>query len=326
MSKKKIIVFVLILILLLPLWMWLAWLLTPKKKLVVAIIDKTVMTKDGQEHVSFTWILDHERFTKNKTKLYKAGNDYFGFFPLDNENFRIKGLERFSPDMLEKLSNDADMTYFTDTYGIYRNEWYVKKNVEERSNIIYGGMSEQDITFLRNMKAKHKLIITEFNTIGSPTSAGIRSEFENMFGLKWSGWTGRYFSSLDTTINTELPKWLITNYKNEHAGQWPFHNSGIAFVNNFDYVVVIEEKTHLTDAMTYIESNLYGQEKFGLPRRIKYPYWFDIMQVDTSVNKIIAGFRINVNDSGESELKKNNIPVQSAHLPSVPFSASLLKN
>ncbi len=308
MNKKRFLLLVLIIIVFLPFWMWLAWLLTPKKKMVVAIIDKTVMTKDGQEHVSFTWILNHERFTKNKTKLYKAGNDYFGFFPLENENFRIKGLERFSPAMLDKLSNDADMTYFTDTYGIYRNEWYVKKNIEERSNIIYGGMSEQDITFLGDMKAKHKLIITEFNTIGSPTTPDIRFKFENMFGLKWSGWTGRYFSSLDTTVNTELPKWLINNYRNEHSGQWPFHNAGIAFVNNSDFVVVIEEKTQLTDAMPYIKSYRYGREKLGLPRQFKYPYWFDIMQSDSSVNKIVAEFSLTPNSAGEAELSQNNIP------------------
>lgn len=314
MNKKKIILFLLLAIVLLPLWMWLAWLLTPKKKMIAAIIDKTVMTQDGQEHVSFTWILNHERYTKSKTKLYKTSDDYYGFFPLEKENFRLKGLERFSPDMLEKLSNDADLVYFTDTYGIYRNEWYVKKNVAERSGIVYGGMSEQDIALLQNMKAKHKLIITEFNTIGSPTSPEIRSAFENLFGLKWSGWTGRYFTSLDTTINTELPRWLINNYKRQNSGQWPFHNPGLAFVNNADYVVVIEEKTQLTDAMPYIESSNYGQEKFGLPHRIKYPFWFDIMQPDTLVNKIIAEFVITPNAAGEAELKKNNIPV---HFPAV---------
>lgn len=314
MNKKRIILLLLILILLLPLWMWLAWVFTPKKKMVAAIIDKTAMTKDGQEHVSFTWILNHERFTKSKSGLYKTSNDYFGFFPLGGEKFRLKGLERFSPDLLERLSNDADLVYFTDTYGIYRNEWYAKKNVTERSGIVYGGMSEQDIALLQDMKAKHKLIITEFNTIGSPTSPEIRSAFENMFGLKWSGWTGRYFTSLDTAVNTELPRWLINNYKNQHGNQWPFHNSGIAFVNNSDQVVVVEEETQLTDAMPHIESNINGQKKFGLPHRIKYSFWFDIMRPDTLINKTIAEFVISTNTAGEAELKKNNIPT---HFPAV---------
>jgi len=310
MSKRRLLLIFLLAILLLPVWMWLAWVFTPKKKMVVAIIDKTVMTKTGQEHISFTWVLNHERYTKNSHDLYKSSNDYFGFFPLEGENFRVKGLERFSPAMLDKLSNDVDMVYFTDTYGIYKNEWYTKKNISERSGIVYGGMSEQDIVLLNNMKSKRKLIITEFNTIGSPTSPEIRSAFENMFGLKWSGWTGRYFSSLDTTINTELPKWVITNYRNQHTGQWPFHNPGIAFVNDSDQVVVVEEKTHLTDAITYIQSNDYGQKKLGLPQQIKYPFWFDIMQPDAAINKIISEFVIEANAAGKAELAKNNIPIR----------------
>ena len=310
MKKRKIIFFSLLAIILLPLWMWLAWLLTPKKELVVAIIDKTAMTKAGQEHASFTWVLNHNRYTKNKTKLYTSGNDYFGFFPKEDENFRVKGLERFSPAQLEKLSNDADMAYYTDTYGIYKNEWYLKKNVEERSGIVYGGMSEQDIEFLKNMKAKHKLIIAEFNTIGSPTVPEIRAQFENMFGLKWTGWTGKYFSSLDSAVNTELPKWLINNYKKEHNGAWPFHNPGIAFVNNGDSVVVLEEKTHLNDALPYIISDDFGEKNFDLPKRIKYSYWFDIMQPDTTINKIVAEYSLDLNAAGKSELQKNNIPTE----------------
>lgn len=308
MKKRKLIFVLLLVIVFLPLWMWLAWLLTPKKKMVAVIVDKTVMTKSGQEHMSFTWVLNQERFTKTHSSLYQTHHDYFGFFPLENANYRLKGLERFSPALLDKLSSDADLVYFTDTYGVYRNEWYTQKNISERSGLLYGGMSEQDMGLLQRMKEKHKLIITEFNTIGSPTKPEIRSAFENLFAVKWTGWTGRYFTSLDTLINTELPRWLIRNYKNQHQGQWPFHQAGIAFVNQEDQVVVIEEKTQLHDAMTYIRATPEGQQQFGLPDQIKYPFWFDIMQPDTSVNKVVAEFLLAVNDAGKEELKKFNIP------------------
>ncbi|MFX5656654.1 hypothetical protein ABTE24_20980, partial [Acinetobacter baumannii] len=81
-------------------------------------------------------------------------------------------------------------------------------------------------------KAKHKLVLTEFNCIGSPTSDDIRARFEKLFALKWTGWTGRFFDSFDTSLNPELPKWLIRNYEAEHNGHWPFKKSGIAFVSN----------------------------------------------------------------------------------------------
>jgi hypothetical protein len=276
------------------------------RKLVAVIVDKTVEMPKGEQHSSFTWILNNQRFTKTNTALYDNGHDYFGFFPLKNDKFRVKGLERFSPDMLRKLSNDADMVYFTDTYGVYKNEWY-KKNDVEGGGILYGGMSQQDIQLLEDMKAKHKLIISEFNTIGSPTSDKIRSEFENLFGLKWSGWIGRYFSSLDTTANTDLPKWIVNNYKNNN-GEWAFHQAGIVFTNITGEIVVLENENQLLSALPIIMVNEKNQKQYNLPAQFNYPFWFDVMNFDTTVNKSIADFKIDINAKGRKILNQYHIP------------------
>ena len=127
---------------------------------------------------------------------YKPDKDYFGFFPLPKEKYLIKGLERYDDIQLKQLAAEADVVYITDTYGIYSNEWFKINDPLDRSKILYGGMSPQDLTFIDQMRNNHKLIISEFNSIGSPTAAGIRKEFEDSFGIKWSGWVGRYFDEL----------------------------------------------------------------------------------------------------------------------------------
>ena len=306
--KKNIIFTILLLLLFLPLYMWLAWVFTPKTKFVAAIIDKTVLTKQGQEHISFNWILNYNRYTKTSVDPYEIDHDYFGFFPLEDEEFKLKGLERFSSKQLEQLTADSDMAYFTDTYGIYNNEWFQKTNVNERSGMLYGGLSDKDVEFLELMKKNKKLIITEFNTIGSPTQSRNRVLFEELFALKWTGWTARYFDNLDLDVNKELPQWLINNYKKSHNNIWPFKKSGIAFVNDQDQVVILEQDTHLTDAMPQIESNQFAQEHYGLPKSIKYSFWFDVMQPDKKVNEIISSFKISANEDGIEELVKNGIP------------------
>jgi len=136
MWKKKYNVYILYTILLTPFWMWMAWVLTPKKKLMVGIIDKTVLTKKGQEHISLMWVLNHDKYAKINNDLYETQRDYFGFFPLGNEKYKVKGLERFSSAKLNQLSDDCDMAYLTDAYGIYNNEWYQRKNITERSVIV----------------------------------------------------------------------------------------------------------------------------------------------------------------------------------------------
>ena len=295
-------------LILFPLLMWTAWFFTPKTKLVVAIVDKTVLDQEGQEHISLTWVLNNNRFTKTPTERYHISSDYYGFFPKGNKKFRLKGLERFSADQLKQLSNDADAVYFADTYGIYKNEWYTQQGNNERSGILYGGLSAQDVDLLQNMKAKHKLIITEFNTIGSPTNADNRNKFEKLFGMHWTGWTARYFDSFDTTINKDLPKWLIKNYKTQHAQKWPFHKAGLAFVNNDDQVVVLEDSTHMTDPIPHIITFGYGQKNLSLPERMKYPFWFDVISPNLSVNHAISRFDLSLNAQGLAELKKYNIP------------------
>jgi hypothetical protein len=165
------------------------------------------------------------------------------------------------------------------------------------------------MNFLEKMKEQHKLILTEFNCIGSPTNNNVRNSFEQSFGIKWTGWTGRYFHSLDTLVNTELPAWVVRNYKKQHNNQWPFKKPGVVFVNNEDKVVILEKATHLNDPMPKITTGSYGIQHFGLPQEIVYPFWFDVITPDENINKVIARFQLDLNAQGKKELAQNNIPL-----------------
>lgn len=308
MKKKDKIIAGIIVVSVMPLWMFLAWVVWPKKKLTIAIVDKTVLNKDGQEHVSLGWVLNNQKYTKNKTELYKVDRDYYGFFPMENKKYQLKGLERFTESELEKLSNDADAAYITDAYGIYRREWYSSKESTERSGVLYGGMSEQDMSLMQKLKAKHKLIVAEFNCIGSPTSVNVKNKFEQEFGVRWTGWIGRYFDNLDTSINKEIPRWLIKGYVNQHNNTWPFKKAGLAFVHADERIEIIEENTHLTDAVPVIVSNKFAQEKYELPAKMYYPFWFDIVQAHASKNTIVSQFELELNEKGKAVLQQAGIP------------------
>jgi hypothetical protein len=324
MKRKKVIILLSIAVLLFPVWMWLAWWLTPKRKLTVAIIDKTSMDRSVQKHISLDWVLNQQRFAKNHHALYSPGHDYFGFFPEGGDHYRIKGLERWSSGQLQQLAGDADMVYFADTYGVYKTD-------SGRSEILYGGMSQQDIGLLQEMKARHKLMIAEFNAIGSPTRSDVRQHFESLFGLHWSGWTARYFTSLDTLVNPELPHWLIDQYRWQHGGEWPFHRDGIVWVNsggnntennagdnssdNSGDIVILENGVDLTSPVPEIAARQAGLQELDLPTSIKYSFWFDVIEEDTAtgmagLNEAAAEFVIPVNARGAALLQQRHIPVR----------------
>ena len=90
--------------------------------------------------------MKRDNLTKTSSEKYTINKDYFGFFPLKDERFKLKGLERFSSAQLMQLSIDADAAYFADTYKIYKNEWYSQKENTERSGKLYEGMSNQDLS------------------------------------------------------------------------------------------------------------------------------------------------------------------------------------
>jgi hypothetical protein len=92
--------------------------------------------------------------------------------------------------------------------------------VSERSNLIYGGLTPREIRVLEQLKAQKKLIIAEFNCIGSPTAKNVRTDFEELFHIQWTGWVGRNFDNL-TPTNTDIPRWLINNFKQQHKNNWP---------------------------------------------------------------------------------------------------------
>lgn len=295
--------------------MWLLWILKKPRPLNLLILDKTVLTTAVQEHLSLSWVINNEKFVHDN-KAYSNQKDYYGFFPDDKGNFHIRDFENFSANELNNLANHYDAAYYTDMYGIYTNEWITRyypeklhdrRFIADRSRKIYGGMTRKELDYLRLMKQNNKLIINEFNVIASPTSKEIRTQYENEFNIHWTGWVGRYFDNLDTLVNADIPRWLIDNYTSNHNGKWPFKKSGIAFVSENDQVLILEKDTHLNIDIPFIYTNEKNAKHYHLPQKIKYPFWFDVIEVSPSF-EVISSYRLDTNNAGDSLLALGKIP------------------
>lgn len=303
--RKLFFLTLVILILLSPFWSWLWWYMSPKKNMNILIVDKTVREQPAQEHVSFCWILKNEKYVKWNGEFYEANSDYMGFYPFQNKKFYTNGLEKRTEAEIETLAQNSDMVYFTDCYGIYTNDWY-DGDVKNRSKKIYGGLHQNDLNLMRKMIAQKKLVISEFNCMGSPTNYETRKAFEDLYNIKWTGWIGRYFDELDTNKNEEIPRWLIDNYALTHSYNWNFSGQGLIFVNEDGRVEVLEERRHLNGALPIIITLETEQKRFNLPKELPYPFWFEINQ-SSRKNNIVSVFKLNTNRSGDTILSDNNI-------------------
>lgn len=305
LKKNKWLLGISSLILLAPLIMHVLWLLKPVVMMDVIVIDKTVSDQEKNEHASFTWLLNNLKIEKSKSKSLYSIDDYYGFFPLNNEKFKVHDFENFNEKALHTLSNQNDMVYITDSYGVYANEWYRHERISERSNLIYGGLTEREMNLLVEFKKKKKLVVAEFNCIGSPTKIPIRNRFEELFQLKWTGWIGRYFDNLSLT-NSDIPRWLINNYKKQHQNRWEFRKSGIAFVNENDQIEILEEGKDLVTPVPAIYSSPEQMKRFGIPQKVSYPYWFDIMKIENK-NIPVSLYHIETTENGNKIMTENGI-------------------
>lgn len=198
-----------------PLVSYLVWKFKDSKPLKVLIYDMTVPLNSYVEHNSFSWVLIHRKYTSFK-QLNNPVADYKGFFPQRNFKFVTNDFVNLSYDQVIQAADSLDMVYFTDTYGIYSNEWYKGQSINERSSKIYGGLNKNDLILLRRLQESRKLVIAEFNFLASPTPSSVRQEAEKLLDVKWTGWVGRYYESLDTLVNPDIPSWAIKLYERQY--------------------------------------------------------------------------------------------------------------
>ena len=67
----------------------------------------------------------------------------------------------------------------------------------ERSPRIYGGTTAAEAAAARAFVERGGTAIAEFNSLGSPTEAEARAALEDLFGVRWTHWIGRYFPHLE---------------------------------------------------------------------------------------------------------------------------------
>lgn len=204
--------------------------------------------------------------------------------------------------------------FFADTYGIYNSNWKDHPDYgKDTISLFYGGLQANEFNLLRELKRKGKTIIAEFNLFASPTSSVIRRQTEELLGVKWTGWVGKYYSTLDTVLDPEIPKWIPDLYEKNYKAKYNFKKGGIVLVDNKERIIILEDKTHLNDKFPILRSELSTQLEYNVPEKVYYPYWFDINSTDER-NHVLANFEIDVNADGRKLMDSLQVP---SHFPAI---------
>lgn len=304
--KKTLLIVVIILavIIALPVINLIRWSVQSKKPMDIIIVDKTVPTPERDHHKSFNWILNNERFVNRESNnCYSYVKDYYGFFPQrpvrdkkwDRNDYRLS-------DVIA-LADKNDAIYFTDTYGVFFNDWFRGINKSRKSRKIYGGLNNNDFLLLKEMKDRNKLVIMEYNSFDYPTATFDSFRTQEKLGISFSGWTGKYFSTLDST-DKDFPLWMTAMYRRQYKKPWTFNKPGIVILREKD-IIVLEEGKQLKNAMPRIITDDSNIKKYGVVGSVAFDQWFDI--IDPLQNKVVSKFKLDTTPLGDTLLSNNTL-------------------
>ena len=303
--KKALLIVVIILavVIALPVINLIRWTFQSKKPLDIILVDKTVPNPNREKHKSFDWILTNERFVKKTGGSYNYKKDYYGFMPKISLREKLWDRNDYHLKDIIGLAEKSDAIYFADTYGVFFNDWYSGINRSRKSRILYGGLNNTDFLLIKEMKDRNKLIIMEYNSFDYPTAEFESFRTQEKLGIKFSGWTGKYFSTLDTT-GKDFPIWMTGTYRKQYRKPWLYKKPGIVLLNGKN-IVVLEEGTQLKNGMPHIITDSVNCKKYGIPASVAFDKWFDI--IDPKQNNVISKFKLETTALGDTTLFENTI-------------------
>jgi len=305
MKKPLLIVIIIVAVILaLPVINLIRWTFQSKKPMNIILVDKTVPTLERENHKSFDWLLTSERFVKKDNKRsYSFRKDYYGFVPLRPLRDKKYTSYKYQLTNVINLAKENDAIYITDTYGVFFNDWYKGINKSRRSRLLVGGLNNNDFLLIKEMRDRNKLVILEYNSFDYPTTKYYSYKTQEKLGITFSGWTGKYFSSLDTT-SEDFPIWMTAMFRKQYKKPWAFSKPGIVLITEKN-IIVLEEGTHLKNAMPHIVTDSVNCAAFGVTQSVAFDKWFDV--IDPLQNSVISKFKMETTSFGDSLLFESNL-------------------
>lgn len=275
------------------------WKMTPYSDLKVMVIDKTVPVDDYREHRGLFWILDYLKINNTETQQsFDYTKDYYGYFPTTNG---------YTTKEIKSSKDIPNLIYLADTYGVYRADLNSKNVKGKRSSLIYGGLTEEEVAIVESQLVNNTTVISEFNTLNSPTTEGARKKMENIFGIHWENWIGRYFR--DLSQNGEVPDWAIKAYERQTNKQWEFTGAGIMYASSSDEIIVLESKKDLINDAPTVSYTANAAKEFSATSSIPYYYWFEVNSSDELKTETLASYTLSLSEAGKEKLDKYKLPI-----------------
>jgi len=274
------------------------WEKMPETPMNVWIVDKTVPNTEYREHKGLTWAINSLKIVDETTRApLSADSSYYGAIPIKGKPLEVKALST--------APSNPDLIYLADSYGVYKDDYFAKNIEGARSELLYGGLQEEELSRIRKNLGHGNTIVGEFNIASSPTNLKNREQLGEMFHLSWKGWSGRYFK--DLTKGVEVPVWTVESYENDTGKAWNFSGEGYVFVSDGDKVFVLKKGTATGKKGLEFAFEKEYREEFGASAAVPYEYWFEFTKQDPSA-EVLASYSFDLTAEGKEIFQEYGLP------------------
>jgi hypothetical protein len=281
--------------------------LRPARHLDVVVLDKTVPFQTRIEHRSLYWLLGHLKIVDADWRAYDRDEDYLGAFPGPVPGDR----PRKTIDLDAASARRAHLLYLVDTYGVYEEDLASGPEMKaalERSPKVYGGLEPDEAEAVAAAIEAGRTVLAEFNTLASPTGRAARERMEDLLGVRWTRWIGRYFDRLEN--EQEVPEWLRDNYEREWGRGWDFTGAGWVLLRDDSACEVLKVGREVDPLGLTLERErpvdpLLARAHDG----VAYPFWFDVVEARPGA-RTIASYRWHVTAQGRQRLEARGLPAR----------------
>jgi hypothetical protein len=286
-----------------PVWVWA---LGPENPARVVVLDATVPHADYREHESLFWILNHRRTTPSSGRRpWKVDRDYIGWYPERKDAEGLPERRRLTAADLD----GADLLWIADDYGVYTGDFEAEgapRAALDYSQRLWGGLDATESLAIERFTLDGGNLVAEFNTFASPTAGEARARLEALLGVRWTGWSGRFFQDLSDT--SEVPAWAARHWRSHHGTDWSFHGPGWMFSQEDTRILVLQPGRHMGPRGLRITDKLGGDPLTArVADDVPFAFWFDVIQADEGT-EILAWYRPDLTEEGRAILATEGLP------------------
>jgi len=215
-----------------------------------------------------------------------------------------------------KINRPGEKAYaeLQDFYFFDENESDIDSLLNITDAVIYSGLNSihrltsTDIDFLNKAFEKRKLIVGEY-LLNQQEDIQVRKGLEALVSAEFTGWQGKFFSSLDSSMGY-VPNWLIELYQYRYEAPYSFSSQpGMILVKDTSDIIVLQLGEELEQELPVINTPNHSYEGFDVPEFIRYIGWFEINR-EVNEEDVFAFFNINTTEKGDSLFEYHNLPTE----------------